>query len=225
MNANQRTWLTLGGILLTAVLLWFAVMPAARPETAGNPPASAVHEAAEEQGDEPATPAQPQAAPAPAGPIQQPPTAAPALPPAAPAALPGSPPPPKPTTYRPVSSGPVAQLKQTFESEPRESNASVAEAKIQAAFRLPHVPAELFRSVLCRKTVCRVIVNWKAERATGEMVALMNLLREFGSQVGYEPIGEMTPGGEQELHVYMTRSPGLPPGALTPAAARGPAPQ
>jgi hypothetical protein len=104
----------------------------------------------------------------------------------------------------PEASGPIAELKQAFETEPRDSAAQVPESRIQSEFKRSDVPAGLLKSVLCRKSVCKVSTLWTPERAVGFMGAFMRLSPEFGP-LALDPHGPVAPQQELPIDVYLPR--------------------
>jgi hypothetical protein len=109
----------------------------------------------------------------------------------------------------PQRSGPVDALQQAFASEPRASSAVSAESAIEASFRRAEVPRTLLKSVLCRSTVCKVETRWSPERASGFMVAFMQLVVQpqeqhtFDHELGVAPEGEPDADGSRAVTVYV----------------------
>jgi hypothetical protein len=198
----NRNGLVVGLGALALIVLWLVVLWNPRKESSAEPPRTE---------PEPAAPAAP---PAIAAPL---PASAPPSKPAPPAAEPSvSAAQPKPdTTSRapgvgeiapPRAEGPVDESMQLYATEPRASDASNLEARIQQAFRRPEVPPELLKSVICRQTVCKVEVRWNPERVVGYMGAFMDLIREFDSrQMAVSP-GTRDPNGVVPVDVYLRRS-------------------
>jgi hypothetical protein len=202
----DRRWWIVGGALLVAVVLWVGLVPMHASE-GSTQPSEPVEQPSAAQPAEPSAvpdtaeaPAQEQPSPAsaakPPAPTPRPPTAAPAN-----GAQPALAPVPAPA-------GPVAKLKGTFETEPRDSAATAVEAKIASTFGQPGFSPGLLRSILCRKSVCRVTVTWSRERATSYMGVFMRLVLEgdFDHEMATEPVGELNGSGQQELNVYLVRA-------------------
>jgi hypothetical protein len=127
--------------------------------------------------------------------------------PASPSEAPAAPqqpedPPPVPA---PQASGPIAELKQAFEKEPRDSAAQLPESRIQNEFKKSDIAPGMLKSVLCRKSVCKVEVLWTPERAGSFMAAFTRLSAEFEPDLALDPHG--TPVAQQELQVdvYLPR--------------------
>jgi hypothetical protein len=90
------------------------------------------------------------------------------------------------------------------------------------------VPAGLLKSVLCRRTVCRVETRWAPDRGIGFMSAFTRLLmqapgadvvRVFDTNLGISPEGEPDAAGVRPVEVYIARLP-----AAEPEPAAEPAP-
>ncbi len=110
----------------------------------------------------------------------------------------------------PEATGPIVELKQAFESEPRDSAAQVPESLIQGEFKKSDIAPGLLKSVLCRKSVCRVETLWTPERAVSFMSVFMRLSTEFAPNLALDPHGAPDPKKEQQIDVYLPR---LAPGA------------
>lgn len=211
---TRTGWIALA-LVVTAGVLWIVTSWSTRNEPQAAPsetvtvdvPAAAEPIAARAPEEEPA-PAAP-LDPAPPTPAAEPhePTAAPSQPDVSPL------PPPERT-------GPVDELKARFEKEPRDSSAGALEKHIEAAFRTSDVPAGLLKSVLCRRTVCRVQTRWTPERAIGFMAGFTRLLmippddprpRLLDSNLAISPEGEADEGGERLVDVYIARLPDAEP--------------
>jgi hypothetical protein len=111
------------------------------------------------------------------------------------------PPPPPPT-----AGGPTPVLKQAFDTEPRDPLwAADTEAHIKALFHGEDVPSELLQSTSCRKAVCRVELRWTRERATAYVSVYEAMHKEFGGELGVEPIGEPDDKGQEQVNLYLAR--------------------
>jgi hypothetical protein len=104
----------------------------------------------------------------------------------------------------PVRAGPLEELKHAFETEPRASAARELELRVEAELTKPDIPAGMYRSVLCRSTVCRIQMRWRPERLNAYNVALVRMLHIFGMGVGTDP-GPPDKDGEVDIDVYMKR--------------------
>jgi hypothetical protein len=200
-GSMNRNGLVVGLGALALIVLWLLVLWNPRKKSGAEPTHTELESAA---------PAAPSAVPDP------PPASAPPAKPAPPAAEPSvSAPPPKPATPSPPppvaeippprTEGPVAESIQLYATEPRGSDSSTLEARIEQAFRRPEVPRELLKSVICRQTVCKVEVRWTPERVVGYMGAFMDLIREFDSkQMAISP-GTRDASGVLPVDVYLRR--------------------
>jgi outer membrane biosynthesis protein TonB len=219
-EVSRNFWLTTSLVLGAAAIWWAVLWGPAKPD------------ATEPDAEEPAAIApdteQPAAA-VPTPPASPPPhddherttpTAPPANAPSAEASPAPTAPPPQqaaPTAPdqipAPERTGPVDQRKAAFESEPRDSNASEPESAIQAAFRRPEVPSGMVKSVLCRRSVCKVETRWTPAGAAGFMGALMHLVaspegaanRKFEPEIAVAPEDAPDTNGERSIDVYLKR--------------------
>lgn len=104
--------------------------------------------------------------------------------------------------------GPVAEYKQLYESEPRDSAANETEAAIRAAFVASDGSPDLFKSVLCRQMLCKLDLRWSNDRK-GAYVA--GITRAVAG--GFSPSVAVTPGGPlgddnvRPIEVYIKRKP------------------
>jgi hypothetical protein len=122
--------------------------------------------------------------------------------------------------------GPVADYKRLYETEPRDSNAHETESAIRAAFSNTDGSPDLFKSVLCRQTVCKIELRWSVERMGAYVAGITR------ATVGFMPSVAVAPGGPpgddhvRPIDVYLKRKPlaaEAPPSQ--PAAAALPSPQ
>jgi hypothetical protein len=104
--------------------------------------------------------------------------------------------------------GPVAEYKQLYETEPRDSAANVTESEIRAAFSAADGAPDLFKSVLCRQTVCKLDLRWSNDRM-GPYIA--GITRAAAG--GFSPTVAVSPGGPlgddkvRPIEVYIKRKP------------------
>ena len=71
------------------------------------------------------------------------------------------------------------ELDQRFETDPHDDAAPRVESAVQAAFAHDDVSAELFKSVACRKTICKLSVRMSKARVGGYNHA-MHALQQAG---------------------------------------------
>jgi hypothetical protein len=106
----------------------------------------------------------------------------------------------------PKREGPVDELKALFASEPRDSAAPPFESRIEAAFRHEGVPDALFKSVLCRQSVCKIELRWAPERSMGYMIGMTLVSADFDkAPPAIDPVGEPAADGTLIVHVYWPR--------------------
>ncbi len=84
--------------------------------------------------------------------------------------------------------GPVAQLKEAFDNEPRDSLwAADEEPRLSQLLLDNEIAEDYIDAVKCQRTVCRLDLTWPAEDTELHMT-LFNLVRqEFGFETGFEP--------------------------------------
>jgi type IV secretory pathway VirB10-like protein len=196
-----RTAILLGaGVLALGVVWWLAIggpspmhAPEAPPSSPAPPPA--------EPTPAPATPLARAPLPPTAAPTPTQPVPAPALPatrkreeeaPVAPS------PPPR-------AEGPIAELKQAFETEPRDSAAADVESTVQRDMRELGLTPSLFTSVLCRATVCRIQLRWQAQRSLQYAMLMTRFVDEFQGHPGIDPVAAADAEGTVPLDVYWRR--------------------
>jgi len=107
---------------------------------------------------------------------------------------------------RPVASGPTAQLKQAYETEPRDALwATDTERRIAAVFSGEDMPEGLLQRASCRRAVCSLEVRWTRDHATQYVGAFQTLREQFGSEIGVEPVGAPDDEEQQLVHLYLLR--------------------
>lgn len=109
--------------------------------------------------------------------------------------------------------GPVAEYRKLFESEPRSSNADELEMQIRSAFPADDGAPEMFKSVLCRETICRIELRWSQDRRRAWMIGLSRLGRYPYKNAGFQtplalsPLDPPSKEGTRLVEVYMKRRP------------------
>jgi crotonobetainyl-CoA:carnitine CoA-transferase CaiB-like acyl-CoA transferase len=98
-------------------------------------------------------------------------------------------------------------MKQRFASDPRDSAAAELESKVQAVFREMRTPPDMLKSVLCRESLCRLEVRWRAERSTDYMTVMTRLSTEFDAKMAINPNEQQAPDGALGVDVYWQRKP------------------
>ena len=109
-----------------------------------------------------------------------------------------------------VSFGPVEELKQRYESEPRDSAAAEVDPLLRAAFEDPHLSPPLLRSVLCRATVCKLELNWSPDRMSSYLRGMGLAAQHFDPHPGIEP-REPPGAGMRIVDAYLERKPAAGP--------------
>ena len=189
MFGMSRNALAVGAIVLVGALLWTVIAWPAPGDDAALEPLSFEEPA-------PTATAPPPAAAAPVAPAEEPAAvpplqAAPATvePPPLPAAEQAA---PEQADMFAVVQGPADEYRRSYESEPRDSAASDVEATIRAAFSHPGDDAPgMFKSVLCRQTICRIELNYSEERMGAYVAGMTRATAAMDSNIAVAPLGPM----------------------------------
>lgn len=106
--------------------------------------------------------------------------------------------------------GPVADYRKRYESETRDAKAQEIETKIQTTFQ--RQPSELFQSVSCHETICRVMLRWSAKRTTDYVLALRRLgyggigpNAHFEIPLALSPVTPKDADGVRTVELYLKR--------------------
>jgi len=191
-----QRWVVVGLVLAMAAVWAIVAWPAPEPDG----PLGAAGAPAEPQPPLTAA-APPSVAAAPEEPATAPEAEREAPPSAAPAAAPSAPAAEEPLFEHDM--GPVAELKQRFSSEPRESAASDAETLIRDAFKPADSPSPVFRSVLCRSSVCKLEVRMAPEQLGAYVAGMTRITEHFDKQLAVTRTAQRD--GEVSLDVYVQR--------------------
>jgi hypothetical protein len=106
----------------------------------------------------------------------------------------------------PLASGPARQLKQAYETEPRDALwATDTERRIAAVFTGEDVPEGMLQRASCRRAVCSLELRWTRDHATQYVGAFQALRDQFGTEIGVEPVGAVDDQGQQAVHLYVLR--------------------
>jgi hypothetical protein len=123
--------------------------------------------------------------------------------------------------------GPVAEYKHLYETEPRNSAANETESALRGAFVAADGAPDLFKSVLCRQTVCKLDLRWSNERMGAYIAGMTRVAASgFSATVAVAPGGPIGDDKVRPIEVYIKRKPTTsseqspPP---QPAAAQAPA--
>jgi hypothetical protein len=113
--------------------------------------------------------------------------------------------------------GPVAEYRRAHESERRDSAATDIERHIRAAFPDSGGAPGLFKSVLCRETVCKVEIRWAADRVQPYVAAMKRIgVGDYGkaqqgpgfaAPLALSPIGPKDADGVRLVELYLKRKP------------------
>jgi hypothetical protein len=204
-----RRSLLIGAVVLTGVVLWIVALeqrpPRSPPEKAlpVGPSAPPAPESRRNPGAGPDRATQPETAESEQARKPEHRAAAPTAPSQAPAA-PQQPEDPAPVPP-PKASGPIAELKYAFETEPRDSAAQLPESRIESEFRKSDIPPGMLKSVLCRKSVCKVAVLWAPETGIAFMSAFTRLSADFEPDIALDPHGTAAAGQKLQVDVYLPR--------------------
>jgi hypothetical protein len=102
--------------------------------------------------------------------------------------------------------GPLAEYKQRFENEPRDSAASDLEDRMRAAFLPGDAAPELFKSVLCRESICRLELRYHPSRLGAYVAAFTRMSPNFERALASEPNGEAGADQVRVIEVYLRRA-------------------
>ena len=118
--------------------------------------------------------------------------------------------------------GPVARLKRAFETDPVDPEAIRAERLIRAQFGTSEAPAEILKSVHCRKRACKVELRWLADKPFGYMGAGMLISANVNPDMAVEASGVPDKNGVLRYDLYVARD-GYQPSDYEPVPAPAPA--
>jgi hypothetical protein len=103
--------------------------------------------------------------------------------------------------------GPLAEYKAQFEKEPRDSSANEAEQLVRGAFDPKDSPMPVFRSVLCRETICRIEARVSVDTLGAYVAAMTRIVHEkFDAKLASERTS-LAEAGEVSVTVYAKRPP------------------
>jgi hypothetical protein len=101
--------------------------------------------------------------------------------------------------------GPLADYKAQFANEPRDSAASDAELLVRGAFNPKDGPLPVFRSVLCRETICKIETRISAESLGAYVAAMTRMVHDdFDAKLATERT-TLAEAGEVSVTVYAKR--------------------
>lgn len=106
----------------------------------------------------------------------------------------------------PPRQGPLTELTQRFESEPRDSAAHDAERTVRAAFSRESVAPELLKSVICRQSVCKLVLRITPKRMQGYIQAVTELVgSDFDPDFAIDPARDEDADHMRVVEVYLRR--------------------
>jgi hypothetical protein len=196
-------WLLVALTCLAGLLVWVMATWPLAPELDSSEPSTAESE-----------PAQPTAAPpsSPQPPAAAEPSPSPTDPPPEPAAVAEQPPAPESLEAEADKifareNGPLAEYKAEFDKEPRDSAANDAEQVVRGAFDPKDSPAPVFRSVLCRESICRIETRVSAQTLGAYVAAMTRMVHgKFDAKLASERT-TLAQAGEVSVTVYAKRPP------------------
>lgn len=198
-------WVLVALACVAGVLLWVMATWPVPPEldtlegTAEESEPAQVTQAAQ-------PPASPPVAATTLGP-SEPPPAAPEAPPAPAQPEPAESPEAEAEKIFSRENGPLAEYKAQFEREPRDSAASDAEQLVRGAFDPKDSAKPVFRSVLCRQSICRIETRFSAETLGAYVAAMTRMVHEkFDAKLATERTS-LAEAGEVSVTVYAKRPP------------------
>jgi hypothetical protein len=104
--------------------------------------------------------------------------------------------------------GPAKELREKFESESRDTTASETERQLKEAFEGAQGETDLFKTVECRRTVCRVQLRWSSLRVAPYLAAIKRAQPLFQPPMAASATAPEDSDGIQPLDVYLKRTSG-----------------
>lgn len=103
-------------------------------------------------------------------------------------------------TKPPEQSGPLSELKNQYASESRSAASSATEDKLRELLsEARNVPSELVQGISCRRSICKLDLQWTARRRLGFVVVLESFKQMYNQRVAVDP-----PAGRAEDGAYPT---------------------
>jgi hypothetical protein len=103
--------------------------------------------------------------------------------------------------------GPVAEYKALYDKEPRDSAAHQYENRISGSFWPGDGAPDLFKSVICRTTICKIELRWKPDRIGPYVAGLTRAAVHFKDQVAVASAAPVADDKERVIDVYIKRKP------------------
>ncbi|HKU37680.1 MAG TPA: hypothetical protein VJR89_06020 [Polyangiales bacterium] len=101
--------------------------------------------------------------------------------------------------------GPVAEYRALFQSEPRDSDAAEIEGKLRGSFLDSDGAPDLIKSVICKRTVCRLEMRWSMERMRPYAAGLNRANQLVELQKALSPVSAADSQGIRLVEVYLKR--------------------
>lgn len=101
--------------------------------------------------------------------------------------------------------GPLEAFRHSYETEPRDSAASEAEARVRAAFEPEQASSHLLRAVLCRKTICRLELSWRATEMGNYVAAMRRTDADFEPELAAVEVPAARSGAGRLVELYLKR--------------------
>jgi hypothetical protein len=111
----------------------------------------------------------------------------------------------------PEASGPVSRLKARFGSESASDASKTNERRLSETVLQTGPPPELLDDVVCRRTVCRISMRWKAERMIPLMQAIGVLRRDYDPNLGTDAPGPLGADDVRHVDLYIDLASTRPP--------------
>jgi hypothetical protein len=192
-------------LVVGAGLLWMLSIWQAHEHHGVEPSAPPPRESAPITAPKEPAPALPSHGPAATEPAVSARPSPPSQPSAAPPHAPGSAEGAEPDLFT-QDTGPVAEWRQRFETEPRDSAAAIVESSVRTAFAHPDGAPTLFKSVLCRETICKLELRWSPDRLGPYVAGMTRAMVQFDRQVAASPVGPPDADHVRPIEVYLKRA-------------------
>jgi type IV secretory pathway VirB10-like protein len=111
-------------------------------------------------------------------------------------------------TKPPEQSGPLAELKNQYASESRSADSSATEAKLRGLIsESRNVPSELVQNISCRRSVCKLELQWTARRRIGFAVVSGSFKQMYNQRVAVEAPSGRADDGTYPTTLYLQFTP------------------
>jgi|GEM_PF-3313751 len=111
-------------------------------------------------------------------------------------------------TKPPEQSGPLAELKNQYASESRSADSSATESKLRGLIaESRNVPSELVQNISCRRSVCKLDLQWTARRRIGFAVVSGSFKQMYNQRVAVEAPSGRADDGTYPTTLYLQVTP------------------